>query len=293
MGQGTKIQWTDHSFQPWIGCSKVSPACDHCYAEAMAKRAGWDVWGDDKPRKRLRDTYWRQPLKWNRMAEQIGVRARVFCASLSDVFENRLDLLHDRDRLGLLIEETPWLDWLLLSKRPENMVKLAPKRWAERWPPNVWAGTTVEDQERADERIPWLLEVPARVRFLSVEQMLGKLDLENVFPYYLKRDQQPLDPVVRVDCLRGHTKGPDELGEKIHWVIVGGESGGGARPFQLEWAREVVAQCRSANVSCFVKQMGDRPVNENSLLRLKTRKGGDPSEWPPGDWPREFPEVAA
>lgn len=271
MGENSKIEWTDHTFNAWIGCSKVSPACDHCYAEAMAKRAGWDVWGDDKPRKSLRAEYWKQPHKWNRTALESGQRARVFCSSLADVFEDRRDLDVWRENLWGVIEETPKLDWLLLTKRPQNMTWLAPKRWANRWPANVWAGTTCEDQARADERIPYLLRVPATVRFLSVEPMLGPVDL--------------VDAVGRAMLDLDMFDGGD-LG--IHWVIVGGESGPGARPFALEWARSIVAQCKSAGVSVFVKQLGSKPT-DGSLVRLRNRKGGDMTEFPEELRVREFP----
>lgn len=292
MGDVTKIQWTDHTFQSWIGCTKVSPACDHCYAEAMAKRAGWDVWGDDKPRRMMSETYWKQPFKWNREAERRGVPAKVFCASLSDVFEDRVELVPVRSRLSHVVEETPWLIWQFLTKRPENMVRLAPDRWSGGWPSNVWAGTTAETQEYLELRLAHLKKVPARVRFLSLEPLLGPMQL-----FGSPDDTGQFAPGWIATGVKTWTEYGWEydvdLQQGVDWVIVGGESGGKARPFALEWAAGVVKQCRGAHVPCFVKQFGDSPrtSEQGAFVKLRTRKGGDPAEWPPGDWPRQFPEV--
>jgi protein gp37 len=277
MGADSKIEWTHATFNPWWGCQRVSPGCEHCYAETFAKRVGQKVWGPKADRRFFGDAHWNEPLKWNRDAERAGERRRVFCASMADVFEDRRDLDEQRARLWRLIEATPSLDWLLLTKRPQNMARLAPAAWADGWPANVWAGTTVEDQRRAEERLPHLLGVPARIRFLSVEPQLGPVDLMKV------RD--------------------DELGAAwnvltcgIGWVIVGGESGPGARPFDLAWARELVGQCRAASVPCFVKQIGatsiDTDNNGFTPLRIRNSKGGDPAEWPADLRVREFPAVA-
>src|SRR5690348_736847 len=192
MGEGTKIQWTDHSFNPWWGCTRVSPGCEHCYAEAFAKRTGLG-WGVAAERRFFGDKHWNEPRRWNAAAEKEGRRHRVFCASMADVFEDRPELAPWRERLWDLIDETPWLDWQLLTKRPENVNRLVTPAWhTGAWPENVWLGTTVEDQRRAEERIPELLNCAAKVRFLSCEPLLGPVDLD----------------------LDG-----------IQWVIVGGESG--------------------------------------------------------------------
>lgn len=299
MGTNSAIQWTTHTFNIVWGCSKVSEACKFCYAEAFAKRTGHDVWGPDKPRPVLSADYWKQPFAWDAAAKKAGERHRVFCSSMADVFEDHQTLAGQRLRLWPIIAGTPNLDWLLLTKRPENITKFAPVEWAGGWPKNVWMGTTTETQERADERIPWLVDVPVAVRFLSCEPLLGPIDLENIHPYYLKRrDLGPFAPTVRLDCLRGHMKGPDEMTEqKIHWVIVGGESGPGARGFIMQWGLDIVRACRGAKVPVFVKQLGaniyENGDGEGEILpriRLSDRKGGDMSEWP---WRqlmvREFP----
>ncbi|HEY5261987.1 MAG TPA: DUF5131 family protein, partial [Solirubrobacteraceae bacterium] len=176
MGAQTKIQWADKTFQPWIGCEKVSPACDHCYAEALAKRAGWDVWGPDKPRRFTSETYWRQPLRWDREAAAAGVRYRVF-TSLLDPFEDRPDLVPQRARFADLIRVTPHLDYLLLTKRPENIARL----WEGGYPlANVWFGTTIEGPEYVNHRAIDLLVngAGAAVRFLSIEPLLASIASE-------------------------------------------------------------------------------------------------------------------
>jgi len=299
MGEVTSIGWTDHTWNPWWGCARVSPGCEHCYAETLATvRRKLDVWGVDAPRKPMSDAYWREPLKWNRKAQAEGVRRRVFCASMADVFETPPERNQQavdvqgaaRERLWKLIAETPFLDWLLLTKRPENIRKIAPwkamveeNRYDDRpaWPSNVWIGTTIEDQKRAEERIPWLLEVPSAVRFVSCEPLLESIDLESVTPYYLRRNvtNSPFEPIVRIDALRGHVKGPDDMLDwHVDWVIVGGESGTGARPFDPAWARKIIGQCRAANVPVFMKQLGANVLDFGG--KTADRKGGDPSEWP-------------
>jgi protein gp37 len=260
------IEWTHHTFNPWWGCTKISDGCKHCYAATFAHRLGLKVWGQDAERRRFGDAHWREPLLWDRAAERAGERHRVFCASMADVFEDRRDLDADRQRLAALIDATPHLDWLLLTKRPDVMLRLWPFSEVRH---NVWAGTTVENQAAANARIPILLEVPAAVRFLSVEPLIGDLDLEHAA------------------CVA-----------KVDWVIVGGESGPGARPCDVAWIRGVVEQCRAAGVPCFVKQLGSKPrVDEVSwrgvLLHTLDRKGGDPAEWPADLRVREFPPVPA
>lgn len=301
MGEGSKIQWTHHSFNPWWGCQRVSPGCERCYAESFAKRVGLKVWGANAERRFFGDKHWNEPRKWNAKAEAAGERHRVFCASMADVFEDRPELAEHRERLWRLIAETPSLDWLLLTKRPENIRRLAPwkamvdeVRYDDRpeWPANVWIGTTVEDQKRAEERIPWLIEVPAAVRFLSCEPLLEQVDLENVEPYYIRDrpDRSPYAPKIRIDALRGHVKGPDDmLDSRINWVIVGGESGPKARGFNPTWAKHMVTQCQRAKVPVFVKQLGANVVDFAG--QLKDRAGGDWDEWPEELRVREVPEV--
>lgn len=224
--KNSKISWTRHTFSPWIFCTRVSPGCQHCYAETMmADRFGKVEWGPQGQRVRTSADYWRQPLKWNREAAAAGERHRVFCASLADVFEIKADQKADLSNwlldLCALIVATPHLDWLLLTKRPEN----AKWDW-KTFPDNIWIGTSVENQEYADKRIPELLKIPAPVRFLSVEPMLGPVDLS---PWL----------------------------DQIQWVIVGGESGPAARPMHPDWVRSVRDQCEAAGVPFFFKQWGE------------------------------------
>jgi protein gp37 len=227
MGKDSRIEWTHHTFNPWWGCVKVSPACDHCYAEAWAKRVGSQVWGPESDRRMFTDAHWREPLKWNAEAVRSG-RRRVFCASMADVFENRSDLVAPRARLFELIEATPHLDWLLLTKRIHLVRKLAPKR--KGLPSNVWLGTTVENQEYARKRIPYLLKhVEASVRFLSCEPLLSAIDLS---------------PFI------------DGKLPKIDWVIAGGESGPGARAMHPGWVTALHKQCRQHRIAFHFKQWG-------------------------------------
>ncbi len=225
MGKNSKIEWTHHTFNPWWGCVRVSAACKHCYAEAWAKRVGKRVWGPKAPRRFFSETHWSEPLKWNAEARKANTRSRVFCASMADVFEVRKDLNPWRERLWTLIEQTPSLDWLLLTKRPQQILKMNP--WSGNWPENVWIGTTVEDQEAADERLPHLANVPAAVRFISAEPLLGQLEISSW------------------------------LASSIDWVITGGESGPHARPSSPSWFRSLHIQCMQADVPFHFKQWGD------------------------------------
>ena len=228
MAKDSKIEWTHHTFNPWWGCAKVSPACTHCYAEAWAKRVGSTVWGKDAPRRFFGDAHWNDPVRWHREALLQGVRRRVFCASMADVFERRAELHPWRDRLWRLIEATPSLDWLLLTKRPHNVHSMVP--WGASWPENVWLGCTAENQLWADKRVPALLEAPAHVRFLSCEPLLGPLNLSR----YLSADPA----------------------QSIHWVIAGGESGAHSRPMNPEWVRGLRNDCQSAKAAFHFKQWG-------------------------------------
>jgi len=228
VAENSKIEWTTHTFNSWIGCQKVSPACDNCYAEAMmADRYGRVEWGPHGARSRTSPAYWRKPLAWNRAAEGAEERPRVFCASLADVFDNHRSILPEwRADLWALIHATPNLDWLLLTKRPQNIAKMLPESWGAGWP-NVWLGVSTENQEEADRRIPILLETPAAVRFLSVEPLLGPVDLHD----YLVRAQNGFCPMLDL-------------------VIVGGETGRGARPMHPSWARSLRRRCGTRPADC-------------------------------------------
>lgn len=225
MGKNSKIEWTDHTFNPWWGCTKVSEACKHCYAEAWSKRVGQKVWGPKADRRLFGEKHWLEPRKWNADALSDRRRRRVFCASMADVFEDRRSLDPWRTKLWELIEATPQLDWLLLTKRPEHVGGFTP--WGETWPDNIWLGTTVENQAAADERLPHLSKIPAAVRFISAEPLRGALEIE---------------PWLRTT---------------IDWVITGGESGPKARPSSPSWFRGLLTQCAAAGVPFHFKQWGD------------------------------------
>lgn len=257
MTANSKIEWTHHTFNPWWGCVKVSEGCKFCYANTLSSRYGHDVWGVDKPRRFFGDKHWTEPFKWDAQAEKNGERARVFCASMADVFEERDDLNEPRGRLWDLIEATNNLDWLLLTKRPENILRMLPQRWLESMPDNLWLGTSVETQKRAEERIPHLLNVPAKVRFLSVEPQLEKIHLELI-------DGCFYDGGMPFESQRlSHPANSD--GRGIHWVIVGGESGAKARPFDARWAYSLRDECHNAGVAFFMKQLGGHPNKRDKL----------------------------
>lgn len=235
MGKQTGISWCDHTFNPWWGCVKVSPACQHCYAEAFSKRVGQSVWGVDAPRRFFGPAHWKEPLKWDAAAKKAGIRRRVFCASMADVFEDRDDLREARADLFVLIEKTEALDWLLLTKRPENIRRLWPKGFYEPgldWWPNLWLGTTAEDQHWLDVRAQYLADVPAVVRFLSYEPALG-----------------PLTELAFYTCDAG-------TGPRFHWVIAGGESGHHARAMKPDWVRFVRDTCIATGTPFHFKQWG-------------------------------------
>jgi protein gp37 len=261
MAETTGISWAQSTFNIVWGCEEIphDPCCTHCYARDFSKRLGMDLWGKTKPRKEMSEHYWNDPVRWNRKAEAEGRRHRVFCSSMADVFEDHPDLVAARERLWKVIAVTPALDWMLLTKRPENMNRFAPQEWASGWPSNVWAGTTVGTQEWAQKRCPILREVPARVRWLSVEPLFEALDL-----------------------------GP--WMDWISWVIVGGESGRrGARIMEPEWVTSLIRQCGDHKVPFFFKQKG---TVLSRRMGCKAEKGDDPAEWPEEFKIQEFPKVA-
>lgn len=265
MGANSKIEWTDHTFNPWWGCVKVSQGCKNCYAETLSERFGEKIWGPNTARRMMSANYWNQPIKWNESARKEGIRRRVFCASMADVFEDHPGVVEERQRLFRLIYVTPHLDWLLLTKRPENMLDFTPRNFWEF--PNVWAGTSVEDQAAADERIPHLLNVPAPVRFLSCEPLLGEVNLEKWLynPCYdcegYGNIRLPYSPFADSDvdtCMRCDGCGlSEDITDEIHWVIGGGESGAKARPMHPAWARSLRDQCKAAGVPFHFKQWGE------------------------------------
>lgn len=303
MGQDTQIEWTDYTFNPWIGCTKVSPGCARCYAEEQdnfrfsktlggaTKEQPISHWGKGAPRYRTSASNWKEPVKWDRLAAggHHEERPRVFCASLADWLDEEVPIEWLADLLKL-IHDTPNLDWLLLTKRPGNWreriedvlkwieaqpgwgldkvepPRLALRNWLADWLvlhkalANVWMGATVENQAMADERIPELLRIPAKVRFLSCEPLLEGIHVWRLWEKHGKPD----------------------------WVIIGGESGPKARGCNVEWIRSLVKECQAAGVAAFVKQLGslhDGPP-------CKDAKGGDMAEWPEELRVREWPPVA-
>jgi protein gp37 len=265
MSENSKIEWTDHTFNPWEGCQKVGPGCDHCYAETRNARFGGGQavnWGPGALRRRTSAANWRKPLAWNSAHAEFfakhGRRQRVFCASLADVFDNAVDPQWRVD-LFRLIDATPNLDWLLLTKRIGNARAMSQAAMGmigcihKPPPPNVWLGATIVNQAEADRDIPKLLAIPARRRFLSMEPLLGPVDLTRI----------DIDGYREIYPLTGSTGCEDDDGNPspdlpaLDWVIVGGESGPGARPMSPDWARSLRDQCAAAGVPFLFKQWGE------------------------------------
>lgn len=250
MAENTGIEWATHTFNPWVGCTKVSPACDNCYAERWAERFGEDVWGAGKQRRKTTTSNWNQPLKWARQARETGDRPRVFCASLADVFDNEVPP-HWRDELFELIRQTPELDWLLLTKRIGNAQAMLPDDWGYGYP-NVWLGATIVTQDEADRDVAKLLATPATVRFVSAEPLLGPIDFNAL-----------TDGPDNLNGLSGLRENPfgatveRRYGAAIDCVIVGGESGPNARPMAPQWVRDIRDQCVEAGSTFFFKQWGE------------------------------------
>ena len=255
IAENTRVEWADHSFNPWTGCTKVGPGCDHCYAESWAKRSGTVQWGPHAERRRTTPANWRKPLQWNaRHAEFFaaqGRRQRVFCASLADVFDNAV-AREWRDDLATLVLDTPNLDWLLLTKRIGNAGEMLGEMFLDGLPPNVWVGATVVTQEEAERDIPKLLALPAHVRFVSIEPMLGPIFLNDLrVGFYtqlhklglLSKDHDHIDGL-RFFC-------------GVQWVIGGFESGHHARPGNPAWARSLRDQCAAAGTEFLWKQNGE------------------------------------
>ena len=255
MGKTTGIEWCDHTWNPWMGCTKVSPACDRCYAETLTKnRMGLKLWGHDAPRQVTTDRYWKQPLKWDKEAAEEGRRARCFCGSLCDIMEVRPDLDPVRKRLYELIPQTPNIDWLLLTKRPQEFHKKLPLAWMAQPRPNVVLMTTVESEEYS-WRILELMGTPAALRGVSYEPALGPVDWTSwLSPVRLPgrhvRLEGPRNDWI-VDADKSHI-----MWRGLDWVIAGGESGPGARPSHPKWFRDLRDQCAAAQVPFFFKQWG-------------------------------------
>lgn len=253
MAETSAIEWTDSTFNPWIGCTKISPACDHCYAEALMDTRHHRVkWGGERSRTSAGN--WQQPRRWQKQADAFfaehGRRRRVFCSSLADVFDNQVPT-EWRDDLWNLILDTPDIDWLLLTKRPQNIGKMIPKFWFL-IKGRVWLGTTVEDQQRAITNIPHLLNHDAAVRFVSIEPMLGPIDMTQ-----LVRPMKAGEHVFDALSCDVDPRDDEWEGRTINWVIAGGESGPHARPSHPDWFRALRDQCAAAGVPFLFKQWGE------------------------------------
>lgn len=250
--EASSIAWTDSTFSPWEGCTKASSGCLHCYAETRDKRLHQgESWGPGAPRKRMSDNYWMQPLKWNRKAAANGKRLRVF-PSLCDIFDSEAPQ-DQRNRFWELTKVTPNLIWLMLTKRPQNFGAYLPRDWGSGYR-NVWLGVTAENGREAGPRIGLLRETLSVGKFVSAEPLLedlGELDL----------------------C-------------GIDWMIVGGESGRGARPMSIKWADRIFQQCRAQRVPFFMKQLGHVALENGKRLNILNEKGrpdshaGDMEVWP-------------
>ena len=234
MAENSKIEWTTRTFNPWIGCQKVLPGCDYCYAEAlMDKRYHKVEWGPHGARKRTSEANWKLPRRWAKQAN--GTRPRVFCASLADVFDNQVPSQWRSDLFDL-IAATPELDWLLLTKRPENLRRMFPTgEWS-----NIWLGTTCEDQPHYLKRYPLIADARVAVRFISYEPAIGPLAINLAVPA---------------------VRAPD-------WIICGGESGAGARMMEPWWARNLRDNCEKFGIAFFMKQMaGKTPIPDDLMVR--------------------------
>jgi protein gp37 len=240
MGTTTAISWTTSTFNPWWICTEVSPGCDNCYARVLAKRYGYG-WGKGVPRRVMSDAYWKEPLKWNRLAEASGEPWRVFCASMADVMDDEAPA-DQRERLWELIDATPNLTWQLLTKRPQRYSRYLPNRF-KNW--NVWLGASTENQENYDLRWPLLAAQRERYAgfvplFVSYEPALGPLTLE---------------------------KHRYRLGDGVpDWIICGGESGSGRRTMNPRWAESLRDECKNAEVSFWMKQLSAQTPAKGAAL---------------------------
>ena len=302
MSENTNIEWCDHTFNSWEGCQKVGPGCDHCYAETRnARFAGGTAinWGPGAPRRRTSASNWELPKRWNAQADafmaQHGRRQRVFCASLADVFDNAVDPQWRAD-LFALIASTPNLDWLLLTKRIGNVQGMLAELAHGNDPelslldmmplPNVWLGATIVSQAEADRDIPKLLQVPARVRFLSMEPLLGPVNLTHIEVWGGDAEIYPLKGTT--DCVDDEGAPTDDV-PALDWVIVGGESGPRARPMHPDWARSLRDQCQAAGTPFLFKQWGEwMPADGDGetvslTFPIGAPTGPDNPEW--HNWP--------
>jgi protein gp37 len=278
MGQDSAIAWTNHTFNPWWGCHKNSAECANCYAEAWAKRTGFDIWGKGAPRRQFSESHWDDPLLWDAAAKREGVRKRVFCGSMCDIMEPREDLNPQRARLAELVERTPNLDWLLLTKFPQHFRDFLPQAWLRDPRQNVWGMTTAGCDDSL-WRVSELLATPFVLRGLSAEPLISELGLDCV-PWPRGWERSPDDGSDGIDALSYCGR----LGRSLDWVIPGHESGPGARDGSIDDILHLVRGCKAAGTACFVKQVqlvrdGKRYLSKN------------PAEWPAAIRVQQFPEV--
>jgi protein gp37 len=253
VSERTAIGWCDHTHNIGWGCTPISPGCANCYAAAFSARLGLKLWSpESNERRTFGDAYWRKPLGWNRKAKAAGVRRRVFCSSMADIGEDHPTIQAELARLWPLIESTDWLDWLLLTKRAERLPDILPANWGDGYD-NVWLGVSVEN-ERWTSRIDHLVRVPARVKFLSCEPLLGPINLR---PWLWNHERPQLD-----------------------WVIAGGESGPQHRPMDPAWLERISEDCGAVGTAFFAKQDSGRKPEQRGRI------SGDA-------WRHDFPRLAA
>lgn len=283
MSAQTGIQWTDSTWNAWWGCQRVGPGCDHCYAEALDKRTGGAHWGAKADRRRTSETNWNEPLRWQKKADAFeaatGHRRRVFCGSMMDIMDNAVPLEWSHEAFDR-IEQCDRLDWQLLSKRVGNVESRVPDRWLRGgWPKHVGMMITVVTQEEANRDIPKLLR-------LKDEHGIPWIGLS-------------MEPLLERVTFRWSAWGPWPYGghldglKPVDWVIVGGESGNGSRPFDTAWADSIVAECAEAGVPCFVKQLGANVIKSGVACPKGAKKGDDMNEWPEAIRVREMPKLLA
>lgn len=265
--KNSNIEWTDHTANYWWGCVKVSTGCANCYADTLSKRFGKQIWGANTERE-LKKGVWANVTKWDKEAREKGVRVKMFVQSMSDFFEDHPGIVETREMAKIQLESLSNIDVQLLTKRPENIAKFAPE-WMQDWPEHIWIGTSVENQEQADIRIPELIKVPASVRFLSMEPLLGAVDLRD----YLMETHQPCCSGGGFMSYSCGCQGAWETYtlDEIHWVIVGGESGHKSRPISLDWVVDLQQQCEESGVPFFFKQWG---AFDSDGVRVGKKKSG-------------------
>lgn len=240
--KNTAINWCDHTANFWWGCFKVSDGCKNCYAESLSRRYGKDIWGPaSNTQREPKIGIWNDIKKWDKEAKAEGIRRRVFVSSMSDFLEDHPMIAETREQALDVIESLEWLDVLMLTKRPENAPRFL-SRWYDNFPAHVWMGTTVENQESFTKRVPYLLDVPASVRFLSVEPQLEMIELPH--------------------------NGNILWAGNLHWIICGGESGAKCRPFEWDWARQLLKDCRLSGTAFWMKQGGGHPNKRHELADL-------------------------